>query len=917
MTPIRYPFLLLLCGWLWNLQTTLAQCDIQLSMQVTQVLCAGENSGALNITASNGTGSYTYLWSNGQTTEDLNNLVAGAYTCTVTDDLACTATTSAVVNEPAGLVASFSNNPYILNCVTPSVNIVPSVIGGVQPYTYLWSNGGTTAFLQTQQAGTYTVTITDANTCSTTASTSLLLDFNTPVACAGPAMTLTCSVSQFALNGSCSSSGPNFTYTWFTPDGNLLSGANTINPIVNAPGTYTLLVTNTINGCTSTASVVVTEDITLPLCYAGPNLELPCGGDTVTLNASSSGPNVNYLWAGPGINSGNFNLLQPTVDLPGIYSLTVTNLLNGCTSTDIMVVSSGGSGLCSDIRGRVILDESINCQNDPGEPGLSNWIVKAEGQFGDYYGVTDGNGDYQIYVEPGDTYSVAAVPLSNLWLPCAPIPGVVVTNVNETLLAEDLLFQTLAGCPLLTVDISSGNLRRCFGNNFFSVSYCNIGTEPAVDAYVIVTLDPFFTPWVSSIPYNNLGNGQFQFDLGDVAVGECGSFNFHASLSCDAVFGQTHCTEAHIYPDSACIQTSAQWSGASLRILSECDPDSVRFRIENVGFGNMPSALEYIVVEDQVMLMMAPVQLNAGQSTTISVPANGSTWRLEVAQEPFHPGYSAPAVSVEGCTTGPTFSTGFVNQFSQDDADEFIDIHCLANTGSYDPNDKQGFPLGYGEQHYIRPGTALEYLIRFQNTGNDTAFTVRIVDTLSGWLDPASFRAGASSHPYSWNLSGAGVLTFLFENILLPDSNVNEPASHGFIKFTLQHRPEAPLETLVKNTAHIYFDFNDPIVTNTTEHRLGENFITVGLWQPEQPEYEIIVAPNPFSEEASITLKGLSIQTRLELQLFDFQGKLQMKLDAAAGVFHLKRAHLTKGVYGFRITQAGKVIGTGKLVLVE
>ena len=90
MTPIRYPFLLMLCCWLGNLQTALAQCDIQLSTQVTPVLCAGGNTGALNITASNGTGSYNYLWSNGQTTEDLNNLVAGTYTCTVTDDLACT-----------------------------------------------------------------------------------------------------------------------------------------------------------------------------------------------------------------------------------------------------------------------------------------------------------------------------------------------------------------------------------------------------------------------------------------------------------------------------------------------------------------------------------------------------------------------------------------------------------------------------------------------------------------------------------------------------------------------------------------------------------------------------------------------------------------------------------------------------------
>jgi uncharacterized repeat protein (TIGR01451 family) len=315
------------------------------------------------------------------------------------------------------------------------------------------------------------------------------------------------------------------------------------------------------------------------------------------------------------------------------------------------------------------------------------------------------------------------------------------------------------------------------------------------------------------------------------------------------------------------------------------------------------------------MLMAAPIQLDAGEFAIVSVPANGSTWRIEVEQEPYHPGLSYPALSLEGCTTGSSFTTGFVTQFQTDDADAFVDIDCRENTGSYDPNDKQGFPKGYGAQHYIRPGTPLEYQIQFQNTGNDTAFTVRIVDTLSAWLDPATFRAGSSSHPYSWDLSGNGNLTFLFQNILLPDSNVNEAASHGFVKFTIQHRSDAPLETVIKNTANIYFDFNDAIVTNTTSHRLGENFVTVGLWQPQRPEYAVLVSPNPFAETAILEVKGLRQNSPLHLQVFDLQGKLQMELDTESSAFQLRRGNLSTGTYLFRIDQAGKTVGNGRLII--
>ena len=197
--------------------------------------------------------------------------------------------------------------------------------------------------------------------------------------------------------------------------------------------------------------------------------------------------------------------------------------------------------------------------------------------------------------------------------------------------------------------------------------------------------------------------------------------------------------------------------------------------------------------------------MGPGGIETIDFPANGSTWRLQIDQEPGHPSLSNPTVVVEGCTQYG--SMGFVNQFSMSDADPYIAIDCQEVIGSYDPNDKQAFPEGYAEQHFIEPNTSIEYKIRFQNTGTDTAFTVRVEDQLSPLLDLSSIEAGTSSHPYRLEVREGGWLVFHFENILLPDSTINEPASHGFVQFRVNQKEDNPLGTIIENTAEIYFDF--------------------------------------------------------------------------------------------------------------
>jgi uncharacterized repeat protein (TIGR01451 family) len=138
-----------------------------------------------------------------------------------------------------------------------------------------------------------------------------------------------------------------------------------------------------------------------------------------------------------------------------------------------------------------------------------------------------------------------------------------------------------------------------------------------------------------------------------------------------------------------------------------------------------------------------------------------------------------------------------------------------------DPNDKLVEPNIPDYLNYTLFGDTIKYTVRFQNTGTDTAFTVRIEDFLDPDLDWSSLRLLGSSHPYEASLDlESGKLSFLFENILLPDSSTNEAASHGLVHFSLKHEVDLPEKTLIRNTAGIFFDYNAPIITNTVENIL-------------------------------------------------------------------------------------------------
>ncbi|HHS95687.1 MAG TPA: T9SS type A sorting domain-containing protein, partial [Phaeodactylibacter sp.] len=150
---------------------------------------------------------------------------------------------------------------------------------------------------------------------------------------------------------------------------------------------------------------------------------------------------------------------------------------------------------------------------------------------------------------------------------------------------------------------------------------------------------------------------------------------------------------------------------------------------------------------------------------------------------------------------------------------------CQENVNAADPYIKDAYPKGYSDPHYIQANTDIDYIIRFQNTGLDTAHNILIVDTLSPHLDIASIRHGTSSHPYHMELEGDNVLRFSFDNIMLPDSSTNESASHGFVKFRIAQKPDTPSGTYLENAANIYFDYEAPAQTDTAWHNIAQDYM--------------------------------------------------------------------------------------------
>jgi hypothetical protein len=601
-----------------------------------------------------------------------------------------------------------------------------------------------------------------------------------------------------------------------------------------------------------------------------------------------------------------FRVKNPTglaefIQSPDFYAEFIHNDYN---QNDCIIFDHLGTiGNLGKVSGSGQLDITGDCISD----GLSlkDWKLSFFDGNKTYTRSIKENGTFDALLPNGD-YVVSLLPKYDYYTNCTP-PQNVTVSANQNVTNLDFIGRALTDCAIVKVDIGAPFLRRCF-DNFINIRYENVGTETAENSKVKILLDDDLDVVSSSLAYT-LSGDTLVYNLGSLEVDQSGWIKLVVNVDCNTTeLGETHCITAFGSPNWPCYIPS-NYSGSEIELLATCDEinKKVKFSIKNVGTGAMPTSKEFIVTEDDVMRPPVTYSLGVAQSYLVEVDADGKTYGLITEQEDNYPGLSRPAVFIEGCGDSASPSYGYINTFMLDDADDYIDILCLPNIGSFDPNDITGIPYGYSPKKYIEKSDRLEYKVRFQNTGTDTAFNILVRNVIKPELDLTTFKILSSSHNYSYSFIDERTLQVKFDDILLVDSMRDETNSHGYFTYEILPNKNLIDDDVIENVADIYFDFNAPVRTNVEMHTIGRPLFVSSVINTSP--FSIHAYPNPVYDE--IIVDGLPS----DHYYYKISNMAGLSISKGQTIRSIPCRELTQGIYFIEVADiSGKILGKIKIV---
>jgi len=658
----------------------------------------------------------------------------------------------------------------------------------------------------------------------------------------------------------------------------------------------------------------------------------PYVGKQIQLNALVQEPALiagqgSYSWSqvsGPPVLFSNDTIPSPTVIVPAypagdsiVLSISHTSAIHPNSNfscplqTQTIVLYYDTAAPCSipypkAVEGVVLDDVNSNCIPDPTEERhrLQSLIAFDNGLDTFYY-ATDTNSYYEAFLDTG-TYVVHYIDDNPIWQSCPSSQTLVVDTAYASQMI-DFVVEPLFFCPLLGVDMETYYYHNwfCYDHDIV-IAYSNEGTIAANSPYVSIELHPSLTFLSSTVPLASQVGNLYTFNIDTVDYGDSGQFEITVDPDCSTFWGTYYRVTAHIYPDSLCNPLARYIViGDSCIDMPGILNDSVMFSLNNQSV-SYSSPMNYWLLENQVVVDTGTIQLTPGQNLAVIYPRLPDK-AYQLVLDPFSTDYIA---SYPIMCSGPYYYG--LPIFPPNFRLPYVSTYHNLWGRPHDPNIKVAVPEGVDSAHYILPNHAINYTIHFQNTGTDTARTVVLLDTLSNVLDIGSLEMGMGSAPYTWqikpyNATGLHVLEITFDNIMLPDSNINEAASHGFVKYQIQQQPDLPNYTRIENSASIYFDTEAPIKTNTAFHTVCDNCIPMNITGNSvitSVEYleggrsTTKLYPNPTA--GWLTIEQASAQ-EAEVQVYSISGILLQEKRIQSTIEELNISEFPSGTYFVRI----------------
>lgn len=846
------------------------QSPVQVSVTTTTASCTNGTASVTTVTG--GLTPYSYLWNTGQTTSSISNLVMGYYTAIVTDAQGCSGRDVEYV--PQSITINVNVVPTAATCIQNNGSAIAFGSGGQTPYTYIYSSGQTTQ-TATGLLGNnyYSVQVTDANSCI--GSVGFSVNATTPISVTYSASPSSCTSPTGSATLSISGGQTPYVIDWFTTPAQ--SGATVSNLI---SGTYSFKVTDA-NGCVQSGSAYIPPVSDLSAYPYATSAVCPSNNGAAAVSAYSSYMPITYLWS------------------------------NNATTSSINNLSAGSYNC--------IITDALGCQKFKTVYVYQTSPIQLNFNTSDATCIFRNDGKINLTPTGGLT------PYTYAWVN----NGLTIQNLTN--LATNFYTVTVVdanGCSTTDTTYVGYNAANdsCYctvtGEVFYDVNgNCIIDNGEAGVENILIKNN-------NTITAGNINNYAFTDNAGFYNfILPTGSYNMQEVIQ-------------YLYPLSSCQSntnnltlTAAHGCTYTVNFANTINPLH-DVHLYNINM-NMPEPgqnyIQQIVVENDGTVAENNVQFGYAHDGQLSfVSSSGiNLTQPNVTAAPnwydntntvLNPGastvtqitYAVPTNIPMGTVVNFWDTTAYaapMNNWLNDYTPwNNINAYDAIVVASYDPNFIDVSPKGVGPLGLVSAtDTVFDYVIHFQNTGTAAANKIVVKDSIDADFNIESLKPGYSNHNYIASIDNHNVLTFTFNNINLPDMNNYPIGSIGVVAYSIHAKKNLVAGTQFKSTAAIYFDYNAPVITNTTINTINSS---AGINEIKSTDNSMSLFPNPTADNYSLKITTEEENVKALVSVYSLDGSLvsenNINLSKGANMFDYSVANFTAGLYIVRVTEGGR-----------